>query len=57
MNEQLNLLNADADEETISTEELFRPNGSQRCPTCRKRLHWFGGRLMCLHPPCPRVAS
>jgi len=42
-----------ADEEIVTVEELFEPDGRQRCPRCRKRLLPFGGRLYCVNAYCP----
>jgi hypothetical protein len=57
MSEQMTIFDVIADEvEEIQyrTEELFEPNGRQRCEHCRKRLHPIGttGRLVCVNPYC-----
>ena len=44
-----------ADEE-ISAEDLFEPNGRQRCPGCRRPMTPFAGRLYCLSIGCPGVS-
>ena len=36
-------------------ETLFTPNGHRRCEHCRKRLHAFAGRLLCVNANCPGV--
>ena len=41
--------------EKIDTADLFTPNGRRRCEHCRKRLHAFAGRLLCVNPHCPGV--
>ena len=39
--------------EIAHVEELFEPDGHRRCEACRKRVHAFGGPLMCANPYCP----
>jgi hypothetical protein len=36
----------------LSVDELFRPNGRQRCEGCSRPLTPFAGRLYCLNVGC-----
>lgn len=56
MSGQMTIFDLLADDvEIADTDTLFRPNGGRRCPACRKRLHAFGGRLVCVNPHCTAV--
>jgi len=52
--EQLSLLDVldEQPEADIPVEQLFAPNGRQRCPHCRQRLTPFAAKLYCLHVGC-----
>ena len=41
----------------VPTEDPFRPDGPRRCPSCRRRLAHWGGRLICANAYCPGGAS
>jgi hypothetical protein len=47
---------AENDDE-IPVDELFQPSGRRRCPHCRRKLAWWGGRLVCTSPYCAGAAS
>jgi hypothetical protein len=42
---------AEHDDE-IPVDDLFNPDGRRRCPHCRHKLSWWGGRLKCVSPYC-----
>jgi len=44
-------------EESIPAEALFKPDGRKRCPHCRHRLTFWGGRLVCLAIGCSGGAA
>jgi hypothetical protein len=53
--EQLTLIliiTADRDAETPVDALLNRYIGRQRCRHCRRRLHAFAERLLCVNPSC-----
>ncbi len=54
MDGQLSLLDLldEQPEDLASGEDLFEPDGRRRCPSCRRRLAFWGGRLYCLHVGC-----
>jgi len=56
MHEQLSLLIDDDPIDEASVEEMFQPNGRDRCQHCGRPLAWFGGRLLCINAYCPQVA-
>jgi len=42
---------------TAPAAELFKPDGRKRCPHCRQRLTYWGGRLVCIHVGCAGGAA
>ncbi len=59
MDGQLSLLDLldEQPEDLASGEDLFEPDGRRRCPSCRRRLTYWGGRLFCPDAYCPGGAS
>ena len=52
----LDLFGDTSAEDEVPVDELFNPDGRRRCPHCRRKLAWWGGRLVCTSPYCTGAA-